>query len=197
MSRSPQDNPLTPATCDNDATSLIPASDQSSDSEEERLVEKSRTTLELNYYDASLLRDKEEHENLLTEKGPLHGMKNVLKGPSSDAGLSLGGREARSKRRKQRRGSKLGQRGDRAEEGQLMFQMEEGFKDISSRSSSSDSLHLDREKWSRLKNQVSRLAKLLTAKLTSSAAWAVYMEKASIRVSDHSGTVSRSCFWCI
>lgn len=197
MSRSPQDNPLTPATYENDATSLTPAPDQSSDSEEERLAEKSRTTLELNDYDASLLRDEDERETLLTAKRPLHGMKNVLKNPSGDAGLSLGGREVRRKRRKQRGGSTTGQKGDRAEEGQLMFQMEEGFKDISSRSSSSDSLHLDRELRGRLKKQVSQPSKLLTAKLTLSAAWAIYMEKGSTRVSDHSGTVSRSCFRCI
>ncbi|ERF70989.1 hypothetical protein EPUS_03268 [Endocarpon pusillum Z07020] len=153
MSRSPQDTPLTPATYDNDATSLTLAHDQSSDSEEERLAEKSRTTLELNEYDASLLRDEDERETLLIEKRPLHGIKNVLKNPSGDAGLSLSSREAKSERRKQRRGSTTGRKGDRAEEGKLMFQMEEGFKDISSRSSSSDSLHLDQELRGRLKKQ--------------------------------------------
>lgn len=196
MSRSPPDNPLTPAPYDSDATSLRPALDQPSDSEEELLAEKSRNTLELNNYDASLLRDEEERENLLTKKGPFQGMKNVFKGPSSDAGLNLGGRGVSSKRRKQRRGSTLSRKGNRAAEGQLMFEVEEGYKNISSRSSSSDSLHLGQEKWNRLQKQVSQLSDV-TAELTSPAACTIYMEKASIPISDHCSTFSRSCFWCI
>ena len=195
MSRSPPDNLLTPAPYDNDATSPRPALDQSSDSEEERrLAEKSPTKLELNNYDASLLRDEEERENLLTKKSAFHRMKNVVRGPSSDIGLGLGGREARSKRIKKHRGPTPGRKGDRAEEGQLMFEMEEGFKDSSSRSSSSDSLHLDQKKWNRLQKQVSQLSEMLKAELTPPAAWTLYMGKASICVSDHSSTFSGPCF---
>lgn len=155
MSRAQQDNLLAHDRYDNDAASLRSTSDQALDLEDERLAEKSRTTLELHDYDASVLRDEEECQNLLTKKGPFDAInKNVFRGSSSHTALGLGDRQARRQRRKERRASKRGLKGETAEEGQLMVEMEEGFKDTSSRSSSSDSLPLDQHKWKKHEKQV-------------------------------------------
>ena len=147
MSSAQQDNLLARGTYDADAASLRSTSDPASGSEDELHVEKSRSTLELEDHDASVLREEEERESLLAKKGPFDGFKHVFQGSLSDVGFSLGDREARRQRRKERRGSRRGLRGENAEEGQLMFEMEEGFKDISSRSSSTDSHRLDRAEW--------------------------------------------------
>lgn len=154
MSRHPEDNLLARASYDTDAASLRSTSDHLSDSEDEDLVEESRTFLEMNDYDASILREEEERENLLNKKGPFDGIKRMFKGSSSNVGLSLGDREARRRRRRERRGSRRGLKGESAEEGQLMFEMEEGFKDNSSRSSSSDFPRLERHKWDKHEKQV-------------------------------------------
>jgi hypothetical protein len=138
---------------DNDATSRKSSSDQASDSEEELYIEKSRRTLELKDYDASILQDEEEHENLLTRKGRFDGIKRLFQSSSNDGAHMIGVREPRRRRREKRRASIRGLMGGSAEEGQLMFEMEEGFKDTSSRSSSADSLRLDRQKWNRLEKQ--------------------------------------------
>jgi len=155
MLRTQQANPLAQACSDNKAASLRSPSHQASDSEDEGLTEKSRTTLELNDFDASVLRDEEEVQNLLSKKGPFHGFKNVFKGASSNLALKQRDQGTRSQRRKRRRASKRGLEGESAEEGQLLFEMEEGFKDTSSRSSSSDSLRLDKESWINHEKQVS------------------------------------------
>ena len=157
MARIQQDDILAPAKYDDDATSFQSLSDQASDAEVEHLEEKSRTTLELNDCDASLLREEEERETLLTKEGRLDGVKRLFKGSSSDPGATMGEKEARRQRRSKRRSSRRGLRGESAEEGQLMFEMEEGFKDTSSRSSSSDSLRLSKEKWNTHDRQVTRL----------------------------------------
>jgi hypothetical protein len=173
MPQAHRDKFIAPATFDNDAASLRSTSDQSSDSEDEELVEKLRTTLELDDYDSSVLREEEEREKLLTKRGPFGGIKQMFKGSSSDVGLTLGDREARRRRRKERRGSMRGLKGDSAEEGQLMFEMEEGFKDISSRSSSSDSLGLKQHNWNNPEKQVRVHSKHPTSPLTPCIAWYV------------------------
>jgi hypothetical protein len=197
MPRAQRDSLLAPATYDYDAASLRSTSDQGSDSEDEKLVEKSQTTLELNDYDSSVLREEEERENLLTKRGRFDGIKKMFKGSSSDVGLTLGDREARRRRRKERRGSMRGLKGDSAEEGQLMFEMEEGFKDISSRSSSSDSLRLKQPKWNNTEKKVRVHSKHPTTQLTPRTVWHVYMAKACICGFWHNGSFSHSCFRCI
>jgi hypothetical protein len=155
MSPAQNDNLLAQVGYDNDASPLNSTSDQASDSEDERIVERTRTTFELNDYDASVLREEEERENLLTKPGRFHGINRAFKRSSNSAEVPLGDQEARRQRRKKRRASLRGLKGESAEEGQLMFEMEEGFKDHSSRSSSSESLLLDRQKWNKYEKQVS------------------------------------------
>jgi hypothetical protein len=155
MSQAQRDSLLAQPSYDNEADSARSASDQASDSEDERVAEKSRTTLELNEFDASVLRDEEERQNLLTKKGPFDGIKNAFRVSSSNLPLRQDDRKARRQRRKEQRASERGLKGESAEEGQLLFEMEEGFKDISSRSTSSDSLRLDQQSWIKQEKQVS------------------------------------------
>jgi hypothetical protein len=154
MPQTQEPTPLAQACSNNEAASLRSPLDQSSDSEDNCLAEKSRTSLELGEFDASVLRDEEEVQNLLSKKGPFDGIKHVFKEASSNLALRQRDRETRSQRRR-RRASKRGLKGESAEEGQLLFEMEEGFKDISSRSSSSESLRLDKESWVKHEKQVS------------------------------------------
>lgn len=153
MARAGRDDILASAKYDNDAASLRSLSDHGIDVEED-FEEKSRTTLELNDYDASLLREEEEREKLLAKGTRFDGVKRLFKGSLSDREISMDENGARRQRRRERRGSRRGLLGENAEEGQLMFEMEEGFKDTSSRSSSSDSLRLSREKWNTHEKQV-------------------------------------------
>jgi hypothetical protein len=157
MLQTQEPTPLAQARSNNEAASLGSPLDQASDSEDNSLADKSRTSLERGEFDASVLRDEEEVQNLLSKKGPFDGIKHVFKGASSNLALRQRDRETRSQRRKRRRASKRGLKGESAEEGQLLFEMEEGFKEISSRSSSSESLRLDKESWVKQEKQVSLL----------------------------------------
>ena len=154
------DHHFAPAAYDYDAASPRSTADQASDSEDEVLVEGSQGMLEAEDYKASVLRDEEEQETLLTKKGPFGGVKRVFRGSANDVGSSLRDRISRKQLRMERRGSGRGSRGENAEEGQVLFELEEGFKDTSSRSSSSNSLRLDRDKWNRYEKQVAQYLEL-------------------------------------
>jgi hypothetical protein len=153
MSYPESDDILARASYDDDATSLRSASDQGPNSDDERFTTDLRDSLDVKEYDASILREEEEREELLAKKSTFDGIRRVFKGSSNDGLLSFGDREARRQRRRKRRGSERGLKGESAEEGQLMFEMEEGFKDISSKSSSS-TLNLDAQTWRKYENQV-------------------------------------------
>ena len=157
MSQIQQNNLLTSGSYDNDAASLT---SNSLDSDDEHFIEESRTTLDLHDYDSSVLRDEEERENLLIKRGTFGKIKRAFTDSSNNAGLKPSEREARRKWRRERRGSRRGLKGEGAEEGQLMFEMEEGFKDNSSRSSSSSSLLLDRQKMEKNDDQARLPARL-------------------------------------
>lgn len=197
MSRTRQNNRLTSGGYDNDAASLRSTSDLGSDSEDERFIEESRTTLDLHDYDSLVLREEEECENLLIKRGTLDKIKRVLTDSSNNAGLKPSDREARRKWRSKRRGSRRGLKGEGAEEGQLMFEMEEGFKDSSSRSSSSSSLLLDRQKLEKSDNQARLPSRPLRPWLILPTASPIHVVLARICTSDHCGSVYHPCFWCL
>lgn len=159
MSRAQHDNILISTQYDHDAASLLSTSDQASDSEDEYLKKKTRTTLELDDYDASVLREEEERENLLTGKGTFNGVKHLFGGSSSHAGVEVDGKKTREQRRKGQKDFRRGVNRESAEHGQLMFEMEEGFKDTSSKSSSSDSLRWDRHGGNNHETKVSQESK--------------------------------------
>lgn len=161
---------LSPAGYDDDVASLRTLSDQESDSEDDQLVQASRSTLELTQHDLTVLEEEEERERLLTKtkSSPTVGLRRIFgANPHSNESVSvrIGKRESRRKRkeeramtrerrqiekRKRRRSSlPFGQESERNE---LMYEMEEGdlYKDervddddLTSVSSSSISDDLD------------------------------------------------------
>ena len=92
-------------------------------------------------HDRTVLEEEEQHEKLMT--GESHDGQG--KRPSDQGLLDIGRRERRKERRRQRRSKKRREKGDRNEEGMLLYEMEEGGSrgDACSLSSSS-SLDLDR-----------------------------------------------------
>lgn len=144
--------PLT--TYEMDATSPTDILDHSSGSEDERLIDRSRNTLDLKDHDSLMLREEEDRDSLLTRNGPFAAMRRMVRGSPNHVGYISSGAEASRQRRKQRSSSRRGVKGESAEEGQLMFEMEEGYNENSSRSPSLESLRLGRHKWARHEEKV-------------------------------------------
>lgn len=140
------DDFLSPARYDDDAASLRSASDQDSDSEDDEIVGAARSTLELNEHDQAILKEEEEREKLLTKTSPVQGLRRIFSGGlDNGSSVKIGKREKRRRRREAQRAERRKRQGGDGEEGELMFEMEEGFKDNSG--SSTPSVDLDRRKW--------------------------------------------------
>ncbi|KAJ5371667.1 Alkaline phosphatase-like alpha/beta/alpha [Penicillium concentricum] len=92
---------LSPANYDNDASSLRSPSEQDSDSDDDALLDQNRSTLEIAEHDRAVLEEEEELENLLTRGGTGRG-----------ATTTEGSRRERV-----------------SEDGELMYEMEEGIGD--------------------------------------------------------------------
>ncbi|KAF7716608.1 Uncharacterized protein PECH_004419 [Penicillium ucsense] len=114
---------LSPANYDNDAASLRSPSEQDSDSDDDELLRQPRSTLELSQYDRSVLEDEDELEKLLTRSGPAQGLRRIF----SPSGTSV--RIGKKERRRARREARLSRRERVSEEGELMYEMEEGLGD--------------------------------------------------------------------
>ncbi|KAJ5081211.1 pyrophosphatase/phosphodiesterase [Penicillium angulare] len=114
---------LSPSHYDNDAASLRSPSEQDSDSEDDEFLRHPRSTLELAKHDQSVLEDEDELEKLLTRRGPAHGLRRMF----SPNGSSV--RIGKKERRRARKEARLSRRERVSEEGELMYEMEEGFGD--------------------------------------------------------------------
>ena len=114
---------LSPAHYDNDASSLRSPSEQDSDSDDDELLRQPRSTLELSKHDRSVLEAEDELEKLLTRSGPAHGLRRIF----SPSGTSV--RIGKKERRRARREARLSRRERVSEEGELMYEMEEGLGD--------------------------------------------------------------------
>lgn len=114
---------LSPAHYDNDAASLRSPSEQDSDSDDDEFLRHPRSTLELSQHDRSVLEDEDELEKLLTRSGPAHGLRRIFSPNGSS--VRIGKRE----RRRARREARLSRRERVSEEGELMYEMEEGLGD--------------------------------------------------------------------
>lgn len=112
---------LSPAGYDNDASSLRSPSEQDSDSEDDEYLRHPRSTLELAQHDRSVLDEEDEMEKLLTR--PPAGLRRIL----SPNGSSV--RIGRKERRRARREARQARRERVSEEGELMYEMEEGLGD--------------------------------------------------------------------
>ncbi|KAJ5233087.1 Type I phosphodiesterase/nucleotide pyrophosphatase/phosphate transferase [Penicillium chermesinum] len=130
---------LSPSNYDNDAASLRSPSEQDSDSEDDEFVNASRSTLDLARHDQSVLEEEDEMEKLLTRQGPARGIRRMFS-PSGPR-VRIGKKERRRARRESRRESR---RERVSEEGELMYEMEEGLGDDESLTSGS-SMDLDEE----------------------------------------------------
>jgi hypothetical protein len=111
---------LSPANYDNDASSLRSPSEQDSDSDDDALLGQTRSTLELAEHDRAVLEDEEELENLLTRRAG-QGIRRIF---------SPHGGSVRIGKKKKERRSRRGSRRERvSEDGELMYEMEEGIGD--------------------------------------------------------------------
>lgn len=118
---------LSPAGYDDDVASLRSHSDLDTDSEDDQLVQATRSTLELALHDRTVLEEEEELERLLTRRAnPPSGLQRIFSS-THDTGSSVRiGKRDMKRRRKKRRPpqSRMNRGGD--EEGELMYEMEEG-----------------------------------------------------------------------
>lgn len=137
--RSP-DSPslLSPANYDNDAASLRSPSEQDSDSEDDEFLRHSRSTLELSKHDQAVLDDEDELEKLLTRQGPAQGLRRMFSPNRSS--VRIGKRQRRQARKEGR-----GRRERVSEEGELMYEMEEGIGEDQASLMSGSSLDLGEE----------------------------------------------------
>lgn len=130
---------LSPAR-DDDVSSLRSPSEQDSDSEDDQFLQGSRTTLELAEHDRKVLEEEEELEKLLTKKGRANGLRRIF----SPNGGSVKIGKRRRQRRRERRDRQRGGREKTDEEGELMYEMEEGYRDDASSQPSTPSTDFDR-----------------------------------------------------
>lgn len=138
---------LSPSEYDNDAASFHSASDLDSDSEDDSLVEMVRSNRRPNHHDRTLLLQEEERDRLLSRSEPFEDTRPPFTSINHEgAATKISKREA--KRRKHREHGSRGRERDQKHHktGELMYEMEEGIKDLSSQSSSS-SFEADRKRW--------------------------------------------------
>lgn len=112
---------LSPANYDNDASSLRSPSEQDSDSDDDAFVNRSRTTSELAEHDRAVLEEEEELANLLTSGGTTRSIRRIFS--PHEGSVTIG---KKPKERRPRRGSR---RERVSEDGELMYEMEEGTGD--------------------------------------------------------------------
>ena len=128
---------------DDDASSFH--SDQVSDSEDDKILRGARTSLELLEYDRAVLKEEEERETILVRQSSGEGIARIFNG-GNDHGSKV--RIGRRERRRKRKARKRRSRGNDDEQGELMYEMEEGGqKDDTSSESSGSSTELDRRKF--------------------------------------------------
>ncbi|KAL4874060.1 hypothetical protein BDV12DRAFT_181924 [Aspergillus spectabilis] len=135
---------LSPRDYDDDAESLrSPLSEQDSDSEDDKFLARSRTTLELAEHDRTVLDDEEETEKLLTRTGPTHDLRRLFSPNRSNVRIGKK-EEARRQRRKERREARKARRERQHGHGDgEMYEMEEGHRDDESSLLSASSSDLD------------------------------------------------------
>ena len=120
-------------------------SDSGSDIDSDPIAKHARNSIELAEYDREVLQEEEEREKLLTAgdaQKPSRGF--FHKSPREEERTTYRGQEKRARPRRQHKKRRAKQIGSHDEEGELMYEMEEGGRqsDTSSQASSS-SIELD------------------------------------------------------
>lgn len=126
---------LSPSAYDDDVTSPRSLSEQDSDSEDDEFLRANRSSKELARHDKTVLEEEEEMEKLLVRSGPADGLRRIFSPTSGPVRI---GKRDRSRRRER----KTSIQGKPHQEGDLMFEMEEGFRDFSD-DDSIDSFNLE------------------------------------------------------
>jgi hypothetical protein len=126
---------LSPSAYDDDVTSPRSLSEQDSDSEDDEFLRANRSSMELARHDKTVLEEEDEMEKLLVRSGPADGLRRIFSPTSGPVRI---GKRDRSRRRERKRSIQ----GKPHQEGDLMFEMEEGFREFSD-NDSIDSLNLD------------------------------------------------------
>ena len=136
---------------DNDAASYYSASDQDSSSDEDVFYGESATSHGPTNHDKKVLLQEEEQERLLTnvKAGTSGGHKQHLKSMFEDR-LSAKILKRENRRQNGKSGRRRGTR--KGDDGELLYEMEEGAKDLSS-SSSTMSFDLYRKEWALAEKQ--------------------------------------------
>lgn len=126
---------LSPSAYDEDVTSPRSISEQDSDSEDDEFLRANRSSMELARHDKTVLEEEEEMEKLLVRSGPADGLRRIFSPTSGPVRI---GKRDRSRRRERKRSVQ----GRPHQGGDLMFEMEEGFREFSD-DESIDSFNLD------------------------------------------------------
>jgi len=137
---------LSPTEYDNDAESLHSASDIADDPDH---GEREGSQLP-DDQDRSLLREEEEQERLLQKPRGFRGLKQALMEKREEA---IQTRIARRESRRDRRRGRI--RSNVSGQGELLYEMEDGFKDLSSQSSI-ESFELDKKEWATVQQPTER-----------------------------------------
>lgn len=124
---------LSPSAYDDDVTSPRSLSEQDSDSEDDEFLRANRSSMELARHDKTVLEEEEEMEKLLVRSGPADGLRRIFSPTSGPVRIG---------KRDRRRDRKRSIQGKPHQEGDLMFEMEEGFREFSD-DDSIDSFNLD------------------------------------------------------
>ena len=129
---------------DADASSIHTASEQASDSEDDQLLNNTQDTS--NERDRSILKDEEETERLLSKPKHLDAVRDMFtSNPHEGAPVKASRREARRENRRQKRHSRRRKSRSSRSASEIMYEMEEGWKDSSSQTSpNSSSAELDK-----------------------------------------------------
>jgi hypothetical protein len=133
---------LSPGDYDDDASSLRSLSEQDSDPDDDELLRKSRTTLELAEHDRTVLDEEEEMEKLLVRSGPTQGLRRIFSPNGSTVKIGKYER-SRDRRRKRQNDRRRRRRSAAGENGELMYEMEEGYRESESSLLSGSSSELD------------------------------------------------------
>lgn len=133
---------LSPGGYDDDNRSLKSLSDQDSDSEDDEILRASRSTIELAQHDRTVLDEEEEREKLLVQSAD--GFRRIFTPGSGSVRIGKRERENQRKSGKKRDSRRHGKTKTPYRQGDLMFEVEAGYRD--SESSDSNTLQEIREK---------------------------------------------------
>jgi predicted AlkP superfamily pyrophosphatase or phosphodiesterase len=187
-----------PSEFDDDAASYHSASDNDSESEDDRFYGESATSRRPTNHDREVLRQEDEQEMLLirSKAGQLGDHKRSLKSRLEDR---LSAKISKREIRRQNGKSGRSKRNRKEEDSEVMYEMEEGAKDLSS-SSSTVSFDIYQKEWATVDEKQSKksvrrrfiFVYLVIATVFVLLAFGAYKASTSYRRSHHPTTTTLS-----